>query len=566
MDVLRTVLRPAARLAGWHAARQAREFLSAHRRTRQVQDGLLRQLVAAAAESDFGRDHHFDRVRGYEDFISAVPVGDYEARRPYVQRVFEGRNRALFAPGTEVVMFAVTSGTTGAPKHIPVTRRFLADYRRGWNVFGLRLLSDHPAGWLREIVTIVSSAREYLSPAGVPCGSISGALAEHQKWIVRRMYPVPLAVRDIRPPAARYYAILRASVTRDVGILTTANPSSAIKLAETAREHAERLIRDVHDGTFRPPVAPEGPVPALSFRADRPGARRLEAILARHGELLPRHFWRLSVMTHWLGGTLGLYLPRVRELYGDVPIRDIGLLASEGRLTVPLADGTAAGVAEITSNFLEFIPAEEIDSPSPTVLRADEVEVGREYFVVLSNWAGLFRYNIGDRVRVTGRFGHSPVLEFLSRGSHSSSITGEKLTEHQVVSAMAVAARACGLEVQTFVLQGHFARLPYYELRIELADVARAGRLARELDLELRRLNVEYDSKRASGRLGPIRAACVPAGTFARQEAEQIARVGGRSEQYKHKYLLPEVVSDDDRVGPAGAVPASGGGSNEELQ
>ena len=566
MDVFRTALRPAARLAGWHAARQARDFLAAHWRTRQVQDELLRRLLAASAESDFGRDHGFQRVRTYEDFVSAVPVGDYEARRSYVQRVFEGNTRALFSPGTEVLMFAVTSGTTGQPKHIPVTRRFLDDYRRGWNVFGLRLLSDHPAGWLRKILTIVSSAREYLSPAGIPCGSISGVLAEHQKWIVRRMYPVPLAVRDMRPPAGRYYAIIRACVARDIGVVTTANPSSAVKLAEVARDHADRLIRDVHDGTFRPPVEIEGGDPSLTFRPDRASARRLEGIVARHGELLPRHFWNLAVMTHWIGGTLGLYLPRVREYYGDVPVRDIGLLASEGRMTVPLADGTPAGVAEITSNLLEFIPVEEADSPRPTVLRADEVEVGREYFIVLSNWTGLFRYNIGDCVRVTERFGQSPVLEFLSRGSHSSSITGEKLTEHQVVSAMSAAARACRLEVQTFVLQGHFAPLPYYQLSIELGEGQELQRLAERMDRELRRLNVEYDAKRASGRLGPIRPACVPPGTFARQEADQLARVGGRSEQYKHKYLLPVIVNDGDQAGPAGAVPAAGGGSTGELQ
>ena len=545
MGLARTLLRPVAAAAGWHATRQVGAFLGAHRRTRQVQQELLQRLVAAGAGSDFGKARALGRVRSYEDFVSAVPVGDYETHRPYVDQVLAGRPEALFGAGGRIHMFAVTSGTTAAPKHIPVTDGFLRDYQRGWNVFGIQALADHPRAWLRPLVTIASSAGEDVSAAGVPCGSISGLLAERQKWIVRRMYPVPQAVREIRQPLAKYYGVLRASITHDVGMLTTANPSSAIKLAEVARDHSERLIRDVHDGTFTPPgEAAGGACAALRFRADPAGARRLQQARQRHGELLPRHFWDLALLTHWTGGTLGLYLPRVRELYGDVPIRDIGLLASEGRLSLPLADGTPAGVAEITSNFLEFIPAEQAGAARPDVLRAHQVACGEEYFIVLSNWAGLWRYNIDDRVRVTGRLGGTPVIEFLSRGGHTCSITGEKLTEHQVVEAMAAASGGCGAGVDTFTLQGHFADPPYYELRLELPAGAAPEDVAGRLDRELRRLNVEYRSKRGSGRLGAVRATLLPPGSFARQESRLIALRRGRSEQYKHKYLMTEVVRD----------------------
>ncbi len=550
MGLIRTVLRPAARLAAVRAGRQVGNFLAAHERTEQVQLGLLRELLDAGADSAFGRDHGLGKVRSYADFVSAVPVGDYETHRPYVQRVLAGEVEAMFAPGTFICMFAVTSGTTGRPKHIPVTPAFLEDYRRGWNVFGLSALRDHPGAWLRKIVTVSSSARESVTDAGVPCGAISGLLAENQMWIVRKMYPVPPAVRELREPAAKYYLTLRASLAEDVGVLTTANPSSAIKLGEAARDHAERLIRDVRDGTCTPPGGmPAGLAGRLQFRPRPAAARRLQALLDNRGEFLPKHFWNLRILTHWTGGTLGLYLPGVRRLYGDVPIRDIGLLASEGRLSVPLADHTPAGVAEITANFLEFIPAEQVASASPDVLRAHELEIGREYFIVLSNRAGLWRYNIDDRVRVTGRLGNTPVFEFLSRGLHTCSMTGEKLTEHQVVAAMAGAAGPGRAGAETFVLQGHFAETPYYELRVEPAEGMDVDSVARRMDEALRGLNVEYEVKRGSGRLGPIRAACAPPGSFAEAEARLIARRRGRSEQYKHKYLLTEVI-DDGKPGP----------------
>lgn len=521
---------------------QLRRFLAAHQRTRATQDALLAELVSRHADTAFGRDHGFARIRSHEDFVAAVPVGNYETLRPYMRRVYDGETTALLPGGEPVLMFSRSSGTTGEPKHIPVTQRFLNEMRRGWNIFGLRVLRDHPQGWLRPILQISSPVCEATSPTGLPCGAISGMLAATQKKIVRRMYVARPQTDCANDPAARYYALLRCGIGRDVGILTTANPSSAIKLIETGQQHAERLVRDVADGTFCPPGGE--PIPGREFRPDPELAGRIERGIADDGELRARHFWNLAFMTLWTGGTLELYLPRLRELFGELPIRDIGLLASEGRFSLPLEDGTPTGVAEITANFLEFIPAEAADSPNPPTLRAHELAVGGEYFLVITNWAGLWRYNIDDRVRVTGHLGGSPVFEFLSRGKHTANITGEKITEHQVVEAMGRAARRDGRRVERFQLQGRFARVPYYELRLEEGAGLDAVALAGRMDQELAMLNLEYASKRSSGRLGPIGAVLLPGGTMQRIEAEMIAARHGRGEQYKHQYLLTEVLNE----------------------
>jgi len=539
----RTFLRPVAYLAGRHAMRQVRGFLAAHQRTADVQDRLLAQMLRDHAETDFGRDHGFASIGNYDDFRRAVPIRTYEALQPYIDRVLAGQTTALLPAGEQLEMFSRTSGTTGEPKHIPVTRRFLADLRRGWNIFGVNALTDHPAGWLRAIVTISSSIRETTSPAGTPCGAISGLLSASQKRIVRRMYVAPRGAEDIQDPAAKYYTILRCGVGRDVSMITTANPSSTIKLIETGQAHAERLCRDVADGTFCPP----GDVPAELARRVRCGpnpalARQIEAGIARDGELRPGHFWNVEVLCNWTGGTVGLYLPRLRELFGPVPIRDIGLVASEGRLSIPLEDETPAGVAEITANVLEFVPADQADRLDPTTRRAHELDVGAEYSIVLSNRAGLWRYHLDDRVRVTGHLGTSPVFEFLSRGAHTANITGEKITEHQVVAAMAHAARQTGTALDRFTLQGRFARVPYYQLRVELPAGPPAQALANALDRALGELNIEYRAKRDSQRLGPVRAVSVEPGTFLQREQDILRRRHGRGEQYKHTYLLTNVL------------------------
>ena len=460
-----------------------------------------------------------------------------------MEKVYNGRTEALFTGlDQKVLMFSMTSGTTGEPKYIPVTERFLREMRRGWNIFGMRVLRDHPGGWLRNILQISSPMNESTSPGGLPCGAISGLLAATQKKIVRRMYAAPQSVVAVKDSDARFYMLLRCGVGRDVAIITTANPSSTIKLIETGQAHAQRLIRDVADGTFSPPSEIAGQATGLKFRPNPALARRMEEGIKADGALLPRHFWKPTVLTNWTGGTLKLYLRRLKELFGDVPVRDIGLLASEGRFSVPLADNTSAGVAEINANFLEFIPVQQAQSPKPDVLRAHELHLGDEYFLVVTNWAGLWRYNIDDRVRVVDRLGNSPVFEFLSRGLHTANITGEKLTEYQVVEAMRIACAKGGWGVQRFIMQGCFDSTPYYRLSLEPCEGLCATKLAELTDQALCMLNVEYKSKRLGSRLGPVRALMLPDGEMDAREAKNIAARHNRGEQYKHKYLLTEIL------------------------
>src|ERR1035437_4792602 len=164
MSIAASLLRPIAYIAGRRASRQADRFLAAHQRTAKVQQRLLAQFIDAHRNTAFGRDHGFSSICTYEDFVSAVPVAPYERMMPYVNRVLEGETTALLPPGEEPLMFSMTSGTTGAPKYIPVTRRFADIMRSGWNIFGFKVLCDHPAGWLRPIVQISSTAVERTSP------------------------------------------------------------------------------------------------------------------------------------------------------------------------------------------------------------------------------------------------------------------------------------------------------------------------------------------------------------------------------------------------------------------
>lgn len=543
-SILDRVMLPLAR---GHARRVFARFMRDAVRVREVQQRVLLEKIQANAGSAYGHDFGFSHIRGYDDFARQVPVSVYEDLVPYIERVRHGELSAMFGRGRRVLMFALTSGSTAEPKHVPVTETFLKTYRRGWNAFGVRALSDHPGCLLRHIVQVSSPMDESHAPSGVPCGAITGIMAATQKRLVRKYYTAPLSVAYIDDAAARYYAVMRLALPKDVAFMITANPATQLKLARAVDSAPERIIRDIRDGALDAelPIAPDiRSKLAPHVRPDPGCARRLEAIHRRTGRLLPKDYWNLGFLANWTGGTLGLYLQQFPEYFGDTPVRDVGLLASEGRMSVPIADGTPAGILDVGGNFYEFIPIEEADRPKPTVLRAHEVAAGREYEILLTTDAGFYRYRIGDVVRVVDFHQSAPMIEFLHKGLNTCSLTGEKLTERQVVLAFDHARRALGWEAAHFVLAPHWADPPYYVLHVE--DQPPLGRedLAQRMDNELRRVNIEYESKRATGRLGGVRVNPLPAGFLARLHAERSALRRASNEQYKPRYLYRQPGED----------------------
>jgi hypothetical protein len=446
-------------------------------------------------------------------------------------------------------MFALTSGTTAARKYIPVTDQYLADYRRGWNIWGLKAYLAHPASKLRPIVQLSGDWNEFKSECGIPCGAVTGLTAQMQRPFIRWLYCVPPCVGRVKDATAKYYLALRLSLYRHVGMIIAANPSTLVNLARAGDAAKESLIRDLHDGTLSSSIQLDPEVrrelaPRLSTRHPE-RAHELEAVVARTGTLYPKDYWSPKcLLGNWTGGSVGAYLRHYPRYFGDMPVRDVGLIASEGRMTIPMADGTPSGVLDISSHFFEFIPEDEAESSKPITLAAHEVQEGRSYFIVLTTAAGLYRYNIHDLVRVTGFHNRTPLVEFLSKGSHIASITGEKLSEHQVTKAMSDVLNELNQTVTAYTVAPCWDdELPYYSLFLEESDLplnGHANQIVDLLDQQLCRRNDEYAAKRTSGRLGPARLEILPQGTWHHWDQLRLTRTGGSLEQYKHPCLIAD--------------------------
>ncbi len=530
--------------------RQARRFVQATKDCRATQRDVLRRLLALNAASHFSQTHHLGTAQTVEDFRTRLPVCDYEVFRPAIEELKLGRHEALLGPNNRLLMFSLSSGTTASSKFIPITQQFMDDYRRGWQIWGIETLDTHPAINSRSIVQFTSDHDRFRTTGGTPCGNISGLVAAMQKRIVRQMYAIPGSVAKIPDHQTKQYTTLRLALAEpSAALVTTANPSTLISLAQFAESHAERLIRDIAQGT----LTTELPLPVdiqteLGRRISKKNPKRaqeLEAILENTGHLHPRDYWpELATVAVWTGGSAGAYLNTLKRYYGDTPIRDHGLSASEGRMTIPLRENCSDGVLDVTSHFFEFIPVEEYESEFPLVLEAHELTPGESYYILLTTASGLYRYDICDVVRCTGYLHTTPLLEFLHKGAHISNLTGEKVSESQIVQAVRTGMDHMRIQLRHFTVCPVWDEPPCYQLLGEERDILspRMGqKLADHADITLQELNCEYQEKRRTNRLQGLRWQPLPNGTWQRFADHRQRTLGGAFEQYKHPCLVPDL-------------------------
>jgi hypothetical protein len=260
-------------------------------------------------------------------------------------------------------------------------------------------------------------------------------------------------------------------------------------------------------------------------------------------------FPHLCGLLCWKGGSAPWYLSRLARSYGaDLPILDYGYAASEGMFGAPLSAQGASSVLMPHGHFFELLPEDQVDAcragEAPTVL-LHEALPGRRYYVVVTTGAGLYRYDMNDVVEVTGRHNGAPLVVFRHKGGNMSSLTGEKLGESHVVHAMDRAHEGDGLPLAGFVLAPALPEddgAPGYVLAVDvgvdLDDAARAA-LAERFDEALMAENEEYDAKRRSLRLAPVRVVTLPPGAIARHRERRVA--GGAPDAHvKVPHLSPD--------------------------
>jgi len=523
-------------------SRLYRRFVAATRDTRATQEAVLREILRYASDTVFGREHGFGAISTAERYRTAVPVRDYEGLFPYVERHMRGEQGVLF-PG-KPLMYNQTSGTTAKAKLLPISpyafERTIKNRGKLW-LYGL--MRDFPGGYEGKDFTLVSPAVEGHTPDGTPYGSLSGVVYQNIPEFIKLVHACPYSAMTIADHPAKVYTLLRCALGQDVTIILTGNPSTVLNFVTRADQAKASLIRDIHDGTLDASLEIEPHIRAEVESMLSPDPRRaaeLERIAGQSGRFSPAQYWpRLRLVHTWTNGNCGLLIPKLRDWFSPgTPILDFGYIASELTATDLIDKETGGSILQVQNGYYEFTHLEEGDAANRRFYRADEVEVGQRYLVYITTLSGLYRYDMNDVLEVVGRFNSTPIVRFLYKGKGITSITGEKLSEAQLIEAMAIASRETGVGYEFFMgfADAHKSR---YCLYVEFAsDVAAARRQAfeRAVDEALGAVTVEYRAKRKSERLAPPEIVPLAKNAFERYRALRLAE-GAHDGQFKWMHL-----------------------------
>jgi hypothetical protein len=253
----------------------------------------------------------------------------------------------------------------------------------------------------------------------------------------------------------------------------------------------------------------------------------------------------MQLIECWKGGMMKLYLKELEEYFGKVPIRDMGCLSTEARCSIPMSDDSASGVLAIQTNFYEFLSKDEFGKGGGRPLLCNELETGKEYFIIVTTAGGLYRYNIDDVIRVTGFFNKTPLIEFVQKGLSATSLAGEKLYESHLNEAVNRAVEKHGLLLEFFSAIAE-ARGNRYAFLVEFSDKSPASDEEKRaflatIEKELTALNREYDFTRKAQILKAPALKVVRMGDFEKYRAKRISQ-GAHEGQFK----AAELTADQD--------------------
>ena len=513
-----------------------RPFVRAAKRPSHAQTRLLLKLLRRNRDTRFGREHSFATIKSYAEYTEAVPVQTYETLRPYIEDQERTGRPALNAE--RPIMYARTSGTTGEAKLIPILRATMTEHKRSQAIQSFVQFSADAGAYYGRFLAIVSPAEEGTLDSGTPYGSTSGFMYENMPAAARTKYVLPYQVFGIADYDLKYLLILRLAVThRDVTHIACANPSTLVKLLSVLGEFRSVLLHDVAQGTFSRTDELSAEVrsvvePRLSCTPTR--VAELKTILAAPRPTFAELWPELRLVSTWTGGSCQIALATVKPaLPTGTRVAELGYLASELRGTLAVDLDQNAGMPTIHENFFEFVERDDWNAGRRAFRTVTQIEEGREYYIFPTTGTGLYRYFMNDIVRVKGSFHATPMIEFVQKGKGVTSITGEKLYESQIIDAVRSTEDETGVTSEFFLMLAD-ANREVYRLVVECARPTETwrSRTLESVERRLGELNMEYATKRASGRLQHLEILPVRPGTGEAYKRHCV-QTGQREGQFK---------------------------------
>ncbi len=435
------------------------------------QNKILQNLIYKGKNTDFGKDHNFNQVKTYSDFIAQVPIREYEDLRPYVDKIIQGRQHVLW-PG-KPKYFAKTSGTTSGVKYIPISNQSISYHIKTARNVIFNYESQNRKNLFDGKMIFLSGSPVLSDKNGIATGRLSG-IVNHEipRWIQSNKLP-SYKTNCIEDWESKLDKIVEETYNLDMRLISGIPPWVIMYYERLLKKTRKKTIKEVF--------------PNLS--------------LFIHGGVNYSPYKTTIEALHGKGiDTLETYPASEGFIGFQTDINDPGLLLN-----------TSAGM------FYEFVLLSEIHLDNATRLTLDKVELDKDYVIIISSNAGLWAYNIGDTVRFISLAPYKIIVS--GRIKHFISAFGEHVIAKEVEEAIDIVNKELGCKLNEFTIAPQVKpnnnQLPFHEWYIEFdKDSYDIEAIALRLDQELCRQNIYYNDLIQSRVLQPLKIINLPQGTF----------------------------------------------------
>ncbi len=450
----------------------------------ETQEKVFQNLISKATSTEFGKEHDFVSINNYNDFVKRVPVRDYEALKPYVEKVIAGEENILWTG--KPVYFAKTSGTTSGVKYIPITDVSIkAQVESSRNAILLYINETGNSKFVDGKMIFLQGSPVLNKQNGINVGRLSGISAHYvPKYLQKNRMP-SWETNCIEDWETKVNAIVEETVNEDMTIIAGI-PSWVQMYFEKLQQKTDKKVGDI----FK------------NFNLFIFGGVNYEPYRAKFENLIGRKVDSI-------------------ELYP----------ASEGFFAFQDKQNEKGMLLQLNSGiFYEFIKTDEFFNENPKRIPIKDVEVGVNYVMIISTNAGLWAYNIGDTVQFTSTKPYRVIVS--GRIKHFISAFGEHVIGKEVEQAMQEATLDSSVRITEFTVAPQInpnEGLPFHEWFVEFENEPdNISALAKKIDASLQKQNSYYFDLIEGKVLQPLKITKVEKDGF-QNYMKSIDKLGGQN-------------------------------------
>ncbi len=450
------------------------------KRAFKMQETCVKRLMRKNKTTEYGKLHNFKDVKSIEDYQKIVPLSVYADYDDYVWRMANGEKGLI--TNMYVRRFTESSGSTGKQKLVPLS------YWAEWvcQCFSFSAPVGCAVKWFAQHGKTLPAQKGLLT-AETGCRKVKGGTISclssipllNVKPIVSCFTTSPKEVLFPEPGVdmdMHYMKLRFALPSKKVSYLGTIFITTLESMFFYMEENWEMLCDDIEKGIINDKVNVPEEIRQKYNKKLKPNPKRAEELRREfrkgfdESPIIPRIWPNVGWMYGMGTGSLSFYQKKLRRYLGeDIPMHYLGYTATEAFMAVPLEFNSFEYVILPQNGFYEFRPIDQ--EGYDNLLTIKDLEVGKEYEIILTNMSGFYRYRIEDVVKVTGYYNQSPKITFCYRLNQIANISGEKVSSMAFDEIVANMSEESGdLYIGYSIYADRSTSPGHYKLFIELAE------------------------------------------------------------------------------------------------